>query len=220
MGIIKLESYFFQPKKFFFSKYCQNCNRKYCEFHTALLQVWNHLSIQEWKCSYTFETYNFTKLKDKNSRMMKLYRKNWKVQTVRSYSKKIVHDFCRGAQGSDFFFFFFFSHEPYPEGSPAGRFTSPTLVRSPNWSMPGRQFYLRGWEGGTRTETRPRRARTRRISGVKATGPSRRVKRSRNQEPGPTFTGGELPCVEKASDRAASSSHLPTLLYPLPRPLL
>lgn len=33
-----------------------------------------------------------------------------------------MHDFCRGAQGSDFFFFFFFSHEPYPEGSPAGRF--------------------------------------------------------------------------------------------------
>lgn len=121
MGIIKLESYFFQSKKFFFSKYCQNCNRKYCEFHTALLQVWNHLSIQEWKCSYTFETYNFTKLKDKNSRMMKLYRKNWKVQTVRSYSKKIVHDFCRGAQGSDFFFFSFFHTSRIPrEVRPAG----------------------------------------------------------------------------------------------------
>lgn len=32
-----------------------------------------------------------------------------------------MHDYCRGAQGSDFFFFFF-SHEPYPEGSPTGRF--------------------------------------------------------------------------------------------------
>lgn len=52
---------------------------------------------------------------------MKLYRKNWKVQTVRSYSKKIVHDFCRGAQGSDFFFFSFFHTSRIPrEVRPAG----------------------------------------------------------------------------------------------------
>lgn len=29
------------------------------------------------------------------------------------------------------------------------------LYISPNWSVADRLFYLRGWEGGTRTETRP-----------------------------------------------------------------
>lgn len=45
------------------------------------------------------------------------------------------------------------------------RFTRSTLVHSPNWSTATRLFYLRGWEGGTRTE---RRADKRIHAGVEA----------------------------------------------------
>lgn len=218
MGITKLESYFFQPKKFFFSKYCQNCNRKYCEFH---------------KLYYKFEIISQYKNENVHIRSKPITLQNWKIKIqewwnftakIERYKlfdlipRKLCTIFVVAHKDLTSFFFLFFTRAV--SRGKSGRQVYESYTCTPNWSMPGRQFYLRGWEGGTRTETRPRRARTRRISGVKATGPSRRVKRSRNQEPGPTFTGGELPCVEKASDGAASSSHLPTLLYPLPRPLL
>lgn len=70
----------------------------------------------------------------------------------------------------DLTFFFFFTRAVSRGKSDRQVLRGPTLVHSPNWSMAGRQFYLRGWEGGTWTETRPRRACTRRISVVKATG--------------------------------------------------
>lgn len=65
MGIIKLESYFFQPKKFFFSKYCQNCNRKYCEFH---------------KLYYKFEIISQYKNENVHIRSKPITLQNWKIK--------------------------------------------------------------------------------------------------------------------------------------------
>lgn len=123
---------------------------------------------QEWKRSYILKTLQNREIKiqERWNFIAKIETNNYLIP------RKSCTIFVVAHKDLTSFFFFFFTRAVSRGKSGRQVLRGPTLVHSPNWSMAGRQFYLRGWEGGTRTETRPRRACTRRISGVKATGPA------------------------------------------------